>query len=128
MRALILAAFLSVPGISWAGDCKLLWTHDFKAMDGSTVVLTGFNFYWRVNGGAETKIAYGPPMPLPYKVVNGMYYFAKTFSNTAWAPGTSVCFQATAVAGLEESDRSGQVCKTMPSDPTAPNIIDITVP
>lgn len=128
MRALVLAAVLFGSLSATAGTCKLSWTHGYQAVDGSTVVLTGFNFYWRVNGGAEQRIQYYPPMPLPYKVENGVYYWAKTFTNDAWTPGATVCFQATAVAGTLESDRSGQVCKTMPADPTAPNIIDITNP
>lgn len=127
-KIFIVLVVLMMSNVAMAGTCKLNWTHGYQATDGSTVVLTGFNFYWRVNGGPEQRIQYYPPMPLPYKVEGGVYYWAKTFTNDAWAPGTTVCFQATAVAGPEESDRSGQVCKTMPSDPTAPNIIDITNP
>jgi hypothetical protein len=108
-----------------AGEAKLTWTHDNRAVDGSTVTLTGFNFYWNVNGGAVTRIQYGPPAALPWKVVAGMYYYSKTFMNDAWVPGATVCFRATAVAGTLESDQSGQVCKVMPSDPTAPVIIEI---
>jgi hypothetical protein len=121
---------LALLSTSWAsaGTCKLNWTHGYLAEDGSTVTLTGFNFYWRVNNGPEQRIQYYPPMPLPYKVENGVYFWAKTFVNDAWTPGATVCFTATAVAGPLESNRSGQVCKTMPADPTAPNIIDITNP
>lgn len=128
MKTLIFTAAFLVASIASAGTCKLMWTHDYRATDGSTVAITGFNFYWRVNNGPEQRIQYWPPAPLPYKVENGMYYWAKTFNDPAWVPGATVCFTATAVAGPLESDRSGQVCKTMPADPTAPNIIDITNP
>lgn len=125
MRYLILVAVILSSVVAEAGEAKLTWTHDNKAVDGSTVVLTGFKFYWRVNGGAESVISYGPPAPLAWKVVSGMYYYSKTYVNDAWTPGSNVCFQASAVAGTLESDRSGQVCKVMPSDPTAPVIIEI---
>jgi hypothetical protein len=128
MKALILLAAIVFSTSAYAGDVKLLWTHDYKATDGSTVTLTGFNFYWDVNGGPITKIQYWPPMPLPYKVVAGLYYFAKTFNNPAWVPGATVCFRASAVAGPLESDQTGPVCKTMPADPTAPTIINVDVP
>lgn len=111
-----------------AGRCKLTWAHNYRGTDGSTVVLTGFNFYWTVNGSAETRITYGPPLPLPWKVENGIYTWSKTYDNTSWTPGSIVCFRATAIAGVEESARSNQVCKTMPVDPTEPTIIDITNP
>ena len=126
MKTILLTFLFSIN--AYAGDAKLLWTHDYRATDGSLVTLTGFNFYWRVNGGAETKIQYWPPMPLPYKVVNGMYYFAKTFSHASWVPGATVCFQASAVAGPLESDRTGQVCKTMPLNPSVPATIDVDIP
>ncbi len=127
-KIFIALVVLMLSSAAVAGTCKLNWQHDNRATDGSTVTLTGFNFYWRVNSGPEQRIQYWPPMPLPWKVENGMYYWAKTFDHSAWVAGATVCFQATAVAGAEESDRSGQVCKTMPVDPSVPNIIDITNP
>jgi hypothetical protein len=125
MRKLIAALSFLFCTSAIAGEAKLTWCHNYLAEDGSTVTITGFKFYWRVNGGAESVLTYGPPAPLPWKVQNGCYYYSKTYVNDAWVPGSTVCFMASAVAGTLESDRSGQVCKTMPSDPAAPVIIEI---
>ena len=127
MKALILALLFSAN--AHAGTIKVHWTHDNKATDGSTVVLTGFKIYWGLNDAGNTNvIPLGPPAPLAWKVVSGMYYFAKTLSNPLWVPGSQICLQMTAVADDLESNRSGQVCKVMPLDPSAPTVIDIDTP
>lgn len=126
MKFLLAIAILGAAISASASPAKLLWTHDYRAVDGSLVTITGFKVYWGVNGQPNTNVlTYGPPAPIPYKVVNGMYYYAKTFDNPLWTAGTTVCFQMSAVAGTQESDRSGQVCKVYPLDPTAPVIIEI---
>lgn len=127
MKALILALLFT--SNAYAGVAKLVWQHDRKATDGSTVTLTGFKVYWGANGQPLTNvIALGPPVPLPYRVVGGMFEWAKTLDNPAWIPGATVCFQMTALAAALESDKTGQVCKTFPMDPNAPNIIDVIIP
>jgi hypothetical protein len=127
MKAIILVLLFSLNAN--AGTAKLSWTHDNKAEDGSIVVLTAFKVYWGVNGAPNNAvIPLGPPALLPWKVVAGMYHYAKTLNDASWVPGATVCFQMTALAGALESDRSGQVCKLMPSDPNAPVIVDVDTP
>jgi hypothetical protein len=128
MRTLVLLAFL-FSCESFAGQAKLSWTHDKKATDGSLVTLTGFRVFWGINGQPETNvIALTNPMPLPWKVVGGVYTWSKTLDNVAWVPGSTVCFRMTALASDLESDQTGQACKTFPLDPNAPTIIDVTIP
>ena len=127
MRALILALLFTVQAN--AGVAKLTWQHDRRATDGSTVTLTGFKIYWGMNGAALTNVVtLANPMPLPWKVENGMYTWSRTLDVPLWVPGSRVCFQASALATDQESDRSGQVCKDFPMNPSVPNIIDVVLP
>jgi hypothetical protein len=128
MKYFILTLITLVSISASAGKSKISWTHTNQAIDGAIITLTGFNFYWRVDGGPEQKIQYWPPMPTPWKVEGGVFYWTKTFEHAAWIPGSTVCFQATALSGPAESGRSNQVCKKMPADPAVPVIIDITTP
>jgi hypothetical protein len=129
VKKLILIAIYLAAFNANAGTAKLLWTHDYKGVDGTTVTITGFKFYWNINGGPFSNVLpYGPPAPIPYKVVSGMYYYAKTFDVAAWVPGTTVCFKATALAGDLESDPSGPVCKVFSVKPDEPVIVDIDKP
>lgn len=127
MKALILALLFTAQAN--AGVAKLSWTHDRRATDGSTVTLTGFKVYWGANGAPLTNvITLGPPVPLPWRVVGGSFEWAKTLDVATWVPGVTVCFQMTALAAELESDKTGQVCKSFPMDPNAPNLIDVIIP
>lgn len=127
MKSILFILLLSTN--AFAGTAKLLWQHNGAAVDGSIVPITGFKFYWSLNGGAFTNVIdYTTPTPLPYKIVNGMSYWAKTFTNAAWIEGSTICFKATAFSSTEESAQSNAVCKTFPMDPTSPVIIDIDKP
>ena len=123
----ILIAFFSISAS--AGRVKINWTHDHRAVDGSTVVLTSFNLYWGLSGQPITNIiALGPPALLPWKVEAGRYFYSRTIDRVEWTQGANVCFRMTALSSTEESGQSNQICKTMPSDPTVPVIIDIDTP
>jgi hypothetical protein len=127
MKALILTLLFTMQ--AHAGVAKLTWSHDRKATDGSTVTLTGFKIYWGINDGPRTNVyVLANPMPIPWKLENGFYWWSKTYDNPAWVPGSTVCFHATALAAELESDPSGTVCRLFPMDPNAPNLIDVVLP
>jgi len=128
MRTFLFTLLLFLGLSAHAGPAKLTWSHDFRATDGSTVALTGFNVYYSVNGGPEQLVQIGPPMPQPWKTENGVSIWSKTLDIPEGLPGYQVCFQMTAVAGTQESGRSNQACKVFPQDPNAPVIIDIDRP
>lgn len=129
MRKIIMMLLLISSSVVQANQLKVFWQHDFKATDGSAVTITAFKAYWGVGTNPRTNaIQWGPPSLIPFKVVSGSYYFAKTMDNVAWTPGTQVCMDMTALADKLESAHSNFICKTVPSNPTEPVIIDLTTP
>jgi hypothetical protein len=128
MRKLILTLALLTQSAN-AGVAKLHWTHDYRGTDGEITQLTGFNVYWGVEGTPLTnRIQYGPPMPLPWKIEGDMSHWSKTLENPAWLPGLRVCFRMTAVASELESAPSNTICKTFPSNPNQPIVVNIDTP
>ena len=127
MKYLILSLVFSLALPAYAGSARVRWTHEHRAVDGSTITPTGFNLYWGLQGQPVSQmIATGPISP--WQSVSGVYHYSRTFTHANWTPGATVCFQMSALAGELQSGRSNQVCRVMPSDPAAPVIIVIENP
>ncbi len=125
MRKLILALAL-IGAVAHAGTVKLTWTSDEKGTDGTPVSLTQFNAYWSIQATTDSGVLkFGPPLPLPWKNLGGIFTWSKTVSNDLWEPGVTVCFNMTAQAGVQESAPSNTACKVMSSIPSEPVIINI---
>lgn len=122
-----LGALLSISAS--AGQAKLTWSFDNRTVSGQPVTVSQFRIYYGMQGQPlSTIINLGPPAPLPWRVVNGIATYSKTYDRPEWTPNSTWCFQMTALANSEESAPSNMICRTFPEDPNAPVLIDIVTP
>jgi hypothetical protein len=108
----VLIAFFSLPIFAAAPSAVLTWTAPTLNTDGTTI--TGAITYSVYKGatGAETFFTAG---------------ITTTATTLAGTPGTTQCFQVTAVVNGVESAKSNEVCKSFPNPvPAAPTGLTVT--
>ena len=111
-RLFALLLLAGVANAQAANQAVLTWTAPTLNTDGTTITAAlTYNVYQGAKG-STTKASASTGLPgLTTTIFSGLL------------PGTTVCFEVTAVAGGQESAHSGEVCKTFPASvPSAPTL------
>jgi len=116
-RSLVITTFLFIaPSLVLAGEATISWTPPTICADGSPLNLcptSGFRIYGALIGQVKLLLASPPATATSHLIAN-------------LAPG-NWCFDMTTLAGLSESVRSNEACKTVPAPaPNPPNITGVT--